>query len=54
MSGINSASVVAGPLFRSTENGLAIMSGSLYIHELTYDIAQQWIGVLNTIKKEDN
>lgn len=46
-----SASVTAGPLFLSTE-GLVIMAGRLYVHELTPELAAQWIGVLTTIAKD--
>lgn len=51
MSGINSASVSAGPLFRGS-NGLVIMGGSLYIHHLTPEVAAQWLPILETIAKD--
>lgn len=50
---IGTVSVNAGPLFQST-NGLFIMAGSVYIHEMTPQIARQWIRVLEETAKEEN
>lgn len=52
MSGINSASCVAGPLFQSSEPGLVIMAGSLYIHQLTPEVAAQWLPIITQIAEE--
>lgn len=51
MSGIISASVKAGPIFQSSD-GILIMSGLLYIHELTPEVAKQWLPVIQKIAEE--
>lgn len=45
---LGTVSVNAGPIFEAS-NGLLIMSGAVYIHEITPELARQWIGVLTTI-----
>jgi hypothetical protein len=49
---IGTVAVNAGPLFQST-NGLFIMAGSVYIHEVTPQIARQWIRVLEPLAEEE-
>lgn len=49
---IGTVSVNAGPLFQST-NGLFIMAGSVYIHEMTPQIARQWIQALTPIAAKE-
>lgn len=46
-----SASVTAGTIFRSTE-GIVIMAGRLYIHELTPEVAKQWLPIITEIAGE--
>jgi hypothetical protein len=51
MNGIISASVKAGPLFQSSD-GIVIMSGLVYIHELTPEVARQWLPTIERIAGE--
>lgn len=46
-----SVSVSAGPIFLSTE-GLVIMAGRFYIHDLTPDLAAQWLPIIQKIAKD--
>jgi len=46
-----SVSVTAGTIFRSTE-GIVIMAGRLYIHELTPEVAKQWLPIITEIAGE--
>lgn len=48
MSAVISVSVNAGPIFQASD-GVVIMITGLYIHELTPEVAAQWIGVLKPI-----
>lgn len=51
--GIISASLSAGRLYRSP-GGPLVMGAGVYIHNMTAELAAQWIGVLEEITKETN
>ena len=51
MNGLISASVKAGPLFQASD-GIVIMSGLFYIHDLTPEVAKQWLPIIESISKE--
>ena len=48
-----SASVTAGTIFRSSE-GIVIMAGRLYIHELNQAVAAQWLPIIQQIATEES